>query len=214
METIKNKNLVAIVTGASQGIGRAVAEHFLKKQFKVIAADINENPEVKWWENHDLKSNLLFIKTDVGDESDVKKMINLSVENFGDNINVLVNNAGISNPYQWGKTLEDLSYEEWNKYISTNLNSVFLCSKYAIPYMKSPINGSIINISSTRALMSEPNGEAYNTTKGGMISLTHAIAISYGKHKIRSNCIVPGWIHTSKHVLNENDHAQHPIGIV
>jgi len=213
MEVVTNKkNLVAIVTGASQGIGKYVAEHFLKKQFKVVAADINDSVKNKWWETNEFKTNLIFIKTDVSKEDDVKNMVKTCIDNFGSSINVLVNNAAIANPYQFDKTIEQLSYDEWNKYIAINLSSVFLCCKYIIPYMKFPTNGSIINISSTRSLMSEPNSEAYAATKGGVNSLTHALALSYGKDRIRVNCVAPGWIHTaSDYELKEHDHDQHVI---
>jgi NAD(P)-dependent dehydrogenase (short-subunit alcohol dehydrogenase family) len=134
------------------------------------------------------------------------------VQTFGNNINVLVNNAAIANPYQFKKTLEELSLEEWNKYISTNISSVFLCSKYAIPFMKFPNNGSIINIASIRAMRTDANGEAYSTTKGGVIALTHSMAISFGKDKIRVNSVAPGWIDTTQQILTEKNHAAHPLG--
>jgi NAD(P)-dependent dehydrogenase (short-subunit alcohol dehydrogenase family) len=105
-------------------------------------------------------------------------------------INSLVNNAAISNPFLSGK-LEDVSLSEWNKFMTINLNSVFLCSKYSIPHLKKQKNSSIINISSTRALMSEKNSEGYAATKGGIVSLTHSMAISLGE-EIKVNCISPG----------------------
>ncbi|HRU00463.1 MAG TPA: SDR family oxidoreductase, partial [Victivallales bacterium] len=118
----------------------------------------------------------------------------------------------------FGKQIVDLSLNEWNDIINLNLTSAFLFSKYSIPIMRE--GSSIINISSTRAFQSEKNTEAYSAAKGGIISLTHALAISLGP-KIRVNCISPGWIQTDgwrkkseNRIINysEADHKQHPAG--
>jgi len=211
---MEKKKLLAIITGAAQGIGKSIAIEFIINNYNVAVADINEHVEDKWWEKEEYKFYVIFIKTDVSNEESVINMVSKSREAFGDDINVLVNNAAISNPYQYGKSLEELSYEEWNRYISVNLSSVFLCSKHVIPYMKEGRNGSIINIASTRALMSEPRCEAYAAAKGGVVSMTHSLAVSYGKYGIRANCVVPGWINSSDYEPSISDHEQHVVGRV
>jgi NAD(P)-dependent dehydrogenase (short-subunit alcohol dehydrogenase family) len=111
--------------------------------------------------------------------------------------------------------------EEWNRVIGTNLTGAFLCAKLTAPFLKKS-KGSIINISSTRALQSEPNTEAYTASKGGILALTHALAMSLGP-EIRVNCISPGWIDVSgikkkskanQIELSELDNLQHPAGRV
>jgi NAD(P)-dependent dehydrogenase (short-subunit alcohol dehydrogenase family) len=132
-------------------------------------------------------------------------------------LTALINNAGIANPVSG--PIERLSQEDWNRVLNTNLTGAFLMVKHNIPLLTQS-GGSIINIASTRALQSEPETEAYAATKGGLVALTHALAISLGP-KIRVNCISPGWIDVSqwqkippysREPLNEADHRQHPAG--
>ncbi len=198
-----------IVTGGAQGIGRATSEYFSQKGWNVMIADsdLEAAQEI---------TRGVFVETDVSDEQAVRWLIEKTVERFGQ-IDVLVNNAGIG----INKPITELSLGEWNKVLSTNLTGTFLCSKYAIPHLKKT-RGSIINIASTRALMSEANTEAYTASKGGIVALTHALAISLGPD-IRVNCISPGWIETrdlqksSKKqpvIHTEADKYQHPAGRV
>lgn len=120
-------------------------------------------------------------------------------------------NAGIS---KW-KSPYDLSIKEWDEIINTNLRSVFLLAREAARSMKKQNGGSIVNIASTRALMSEVNSEAYAASKGGIIALTHALAASFSKDKIQVNCISPGWIETQNYgQLSDTDHSQHFAGRV
>lgn len=209
-------NKVAIITGGGQGIGKATAKKLLEKNISVIIAEIDEEAGKEVEEEYSTLGNIKFIKTDISQEEDVKNMIAKTVEIFG-KINYLINNAGIS----INKHISELTLEEWNKVISVNLTGAFLCSKYAYPYLKKE-KGVIINISSTRAFMSEPNTEAYSASKGGIYALTHALAISLGP-EVRVNCISPGWIEVSEWKkkslrkppeLTELDHKQHPAGRV
>ena len=160
--------------------------------------------------------NLKFFQTDVSDEESVRNSVAASVDQFG-NISGLINNAAI----QIDKPVTELTLEEWNRLIGTNLTGAFLCVKHAAPFLKNT-KGSIINISSTRTFQSEPNTEAYSASKGGILSLTHALAMSLGP-EIRVNCISPGWIDVSaikkkskvnQIDLSEDDHLQHPAGRV
>lgn len=204
-----------IVTGGAQGIGKITAQHLLMNSFTVSIFDIDEEA-IREFEIESGYSSLAFFQTDISDEESVKKSVLLSNARFG-NISGLVNNAAI----QIDKPITQLSFDEWNRVIGINLTGAFLCSKYTVPFLKTA-NGSIINISSTRAFQSEPNTEAYSASKGGILSMTHALAVSLGP-EIRVNCISPGWIDVSevkkrskaKQVeLSEADHLQHPAGRV
>lgn len=122
-------------------------------------------------------------------------------------IDVLINNAGLGitkSPY-------DLTVDDWDYVLGTNLRGTFLCAREAASIMRTHGGGSIVNIASTRALMSEPNTEAYAASKGGILALTHALAVSLGPDNITVNAISPGWIETGNDEdLREIDHTQHP----
>lgn len=209
---------VAIVTGGGQGIGKAIAKRFLEEGMKVIIAEIDQEAGKETEAEYKHIGSILFISTDVSDESSVKSLLFETQKKFGA-IDVLVNNAGRANPEN--KPITELSLDDWNRTISTNLTGVFLCSKHSVTYLRKN-KGTIINIASTRALMSEPNTEAYSASKGGVVALTNALAISLSPD-IRVNCISPGWIDvsewqklTKRHrtELTEQDHQQHPVGRV
>jgi len=199
---MKFSDKVVIVTGASKGIGKAIADMYINEGAKVIVADIEEPTEVK----SEYPNNTTFIKTDVRVEQDIISLMKNVVEQFG-KIDILINNAGIS----VFKSFYELSVEEFDNVIHTNLRSVFLCSREAAKLMKQNKNGgSIINISSTRAYQSEPNTEAYSASKGGIIALTHALANSLANDFITVNSISPGWIETKDYDhLRNVDHEQH-----
>lgn len=203
-----SQSQVVIVTGASKGIGRGVAEAYSAKGFQVVLADMDKkNGEIM---SQQLVGSL-FIQTDVRKEQDVKKLMEQTIHTFG-RIDILINNAGKSD----FKPLFELSVEEWDDVINTNLRSVFLCSREAgLQMSKQESGGSIVNIASTRATMSEPNSEAYAATKGGIVSITHALASSLAEHRVTVNAISPGWIETGDYSeLRDIDHAQHLSGRV
>ena len=209
---------VAIVTGGGQGIGKAIAHRFLEEKLKVVIAEIDEEAGKETEEEFQSIGDIQFVQTDVSDENSVKQLIQQTINNFGE-IDLLVNNAAKAEPEN--PSITELSLENWNKIISSNLTGTFLCTKHSVPYLREK-RGAIINIASTRALMSEPNTEAYSASKGGILALTHALAISLGP-EIRVNCISPGWIDVSewkkksirqKPHLTELDHQQHPVGRV
>jgi len=138
----------------------------------------------------------------------VENAIGETIGAFG-RLDGLVNNAGIGTT----RPMEKLTLEEWNRVIGTNLTGTFLCSKLAVPHLRQS-KGAIVNIASTRARQSEANTEAYSASKGGIVALTHAMAVSLGPD-IRVNCISPGWIETDPDAVHsESDEAQHPCGRV
>lgn len=204
-----------IVTGGAQGIGKIISQELLTKGFAVSVFEVDKEA-IHEFRQESNNENIVFFQTDVSDENSVHKSFQLSFERFG-NISGLVNNAGIQN----NKPIAHLTLEDWNRVIGVNLTGTFLCAKHASAYLKIA-KGSIINMSSTRALQSEPNTEAYSASKGGILALTHALAVSLGP-EIKVNCISPGWIDVSgikkkseanPIELSKADHLQHPAGRV
>lgn len=197
---------VAVVTGGGKGIGAEIALHLLSQDWKVVVAEINPHRKA-----FDLKDpeRLFVVKTDVKKEASIKNMVDKTIHHFG-RMDCLINNAGLLPDEKI--TFEEITLAMWNEYITTNLTGAFLCSKYAYPYLKKE-RGTIVNIASTRALQSEGNCEPYAASKGGLVALTHELAISLAPD-VRVNCISPGWIHTQKEKLTRKDHAQHPVGRV
>lgn len=204
---MENRQQVVIVTGAGRGIGACIAQGFADKGAAVIVAERNEQDGLETAQAIVNKGGRsLFIQTDVGKPDEIVRLMEKSVAAFG-TIDILINNAGVS---RW-KSPYELEVAEWDEIIETNLRSVFLCSREAAKIMRKNGGGAIVNIASTRAHMSEPDSEAYAATKGGILALTHALAISLGADGIRVNAISPGWIETGdRELLRELDNLQHP----
>jgi len=189
---------VALVTGGAQGIGRGTALLLAGRGYRVAVADLHASRG---------KTALRFFECDVSKEPSVRACIRSVAKRFG-RLDALVNNAGITGPDNG--PVEKLSLAEWNRRIGTNLTGAFLMAKHAVPHLRRA-RGAIVNIASTRALQSEPDTEAYAASKGGLVALTHALALSLGP-EVRVNCISPGWI--SHKPVRKKDHAQHPVGRV
>jgi NAD(P)-dependent dehydrogenase (short-subunit alcohol dehydrogenase family) len=181
----------AIITGSSKGIGYGCAVVFARNGYNVVVVSRNEeegkNAEEKIASQH---GSAFYIRCDVSKEDQVKALIAKTTEAFG-RIDTLINNAG----YHISKNIEDTAIEEWEYIINTNLRSVFLCTKYAIPYLKKT-KGSVINMSSMVGVVGQGNAAAYSSTKGGMIAITKNLALDYAPYGITVNCIAPGWIET------------------
>ena len=204
----------ALITGGAQGIGQGIAKYLLAHKVQVMICDLDE--EAGQETKTELGQGLEFFRCDVCREADVQQAVNQTLSTFGE-LNAVVNNTGIG----ISKPLMELSLDNWHKVINTNLTSAFLFSKYALAHLKES-KGSIINIASTRALMSEANTEAYAASKGGIVALTHALAISLGP-EIRVNAISPGWIEVadwqkaSQRKIPDHsaaDKSQHPVNRV
>jgi NAD(P)-dependent dehydrogenase (short-subunit alcohol dehydrogenase family) len=207
---------VAVITGGGQGIGKAIAKTFMERGCAVVVADNDWEAGKETAEEYGQRGRIEFIPVDVSSEQEVTELVAAVGRRFA-RIDILVNNAAISA----NRSLEYLTIEDWNRVIGVNLTGPFLCAKHAAPYLRK-VRGSIVNIASTRAFMSEPDTEAYSASKGGIEALTHALAVSLGL-EIRVNCISPGWIDTGswkkrsrrEHTeLSEADHSQHPAGRV
>lgn len=198
---------IAVVTGAAQGIGRAIAQAFAGAGARVVVADIQEE------KGRAVAGDVggLFVRTDVSDSPSVQNLFAEVDRTYG-RVDVLVNNAGIGG---FGSMFAEDAEARWHRVLGVNLTGAFLCARHAAPLMKAAGGGSIINISSTRAFQSEPDTEAYGASKAGLLGLTHALAVSLGRYGIRVNAICPGWIETGDYdQLRPEDHAQHPAGRV
>ena len=202
---------VVIITGAGRGIGRCTALAYASEGARIVIA---ERDAAAGAETARLIAEsggeAAFIRTDVSIPGEVSAMVTRAVTQYG-RIDIVVNNAGFG---IWKSPL-DLAVEEWDIVINTNLRGAFLCAREAARFMKETGGGSIINIASTRAFMSEPGSEAYAASKGAVVALTHAMASSLAPYAVRVNCISPGWIETGDYdALRTEDHMQHFSGRV
>lgn len=214
---MKFMNKVVIVTGGGQGIGSCIAQSYAKEGAQVIIVDIDEEAgtETQGYITEN-RGNAYFFKTDISNEEQVEQMVDQVVNQFG-HVDILINNAGINAK----GTLFTRTVEDWNNVLAVNITGPYICTKYIAPHMKAE-GCSIINIASTRALMSEPHTEPYSASKGALLSLTHSLANSLSP-KIRVNAISPGWIDVSQWKkkkerkfihLTDKDHNQHLVGRV
>ncbi|HHH36727.1 MAG TPA: SDR family oxidoreductase [Gammaproteobacteria bacterium] len=200
-----------IITGGGQGIGRATALRLRDRGWRVVIAERDREAG----EELAAEEGICFLPCDVSREEEVRAMVREAAAGAG--LHALVNNAAISRR----KPLAELSLAEWQAVLDTNLTGPMLCAKHAAPHLAAK-GGAIVNIASTRALMSEANTEAYSASKGGLVALTHALAVSLGP-AVRVNCISPGWIETGDWkkrserripAHSPEDRAQHPVGRV
>ncbi|MBD2847760.1 SDR family oxidoreductase [Paenibacillus sp. IB182496] len=206
--------LGAIITGAAGGIGHILAESYAAKGYRVMLADKNETgvlEEAGRIAASGVGREVYAEAVDLRDPEAVAAMIAVAGEQLG-SVDVLINNAG----FGIGKSPYELSWEEWDSVLNTNLRGSFLCAREAAKLMRRQEGGgAIVNIASTRALMSEPHSEAYAASKGGLLALTHALAASLAPDRITVNCVSPGWIETGDYdALRLQDHEQHFSGRV
>ncbi|GAA0863224.1 elongation factor P 5-aminopentanone reductase [Paraclostridium tenue] len=183
----------ALVTGASRGIGKAIATLFAENGYNVLINYNNSEQEALDLYN-ELKSRGFSVdtyKADVSKKEEVNLMVNYCIGQF-EGIDVLVNNAGISKT----NLFTDISYEEWDEVISTNLNSVFYVTKKALQYMIPQMSGKIINISSIWGMVGGSYEVHYSTSKAAIIGMSKALAKELGPSNIQVNCIAPGVIQT------------------
>lgn len=185
---------VALVTGGARGIGAAIAARLGRDGYRVVTAD--RDPAAG---RH--------VVCDVADEAAVAALVADVAAREG-RLDALVCNAGI----MIRKPVGQLSLAEWSAVLATNLTSSFLLVRAAEAMLRAA-KGAVVTIASTRAGMSEPDTEAYAASKGGLVALTHALAVSLGPD-VRVNCISPGWIRTKGPAPTPEEHAFHPAGRV
>ena len=189
---------VALVTGGARGIGRAVAERLARDGWRVVVADRDAaDPAIP----------ARCVRADVSGEAAVGALVD-GVRAEEGRLDGLVCNAG----FMIRKPLRELSLAEWNAVLATNLTSTFLLVRAAERLLRAS-RGAVVTIASTRAHQSEPNTESYSASKGGVVALPHALALSLGPD-VRVNCVSPGWINAHGEALRPEDHAQHPAGRV
>jgi NAD(P)-dependent dehydrogenase (short-subunit alcohol dehydrogenase family) len=211
---------ILAVTGGGQGIGRATSLLFANAGYAVSIADVNAAAGREVARRIDASGGTaLFVRTDVGVPAQIDRWVAQTVRTLGCP-DVLVNNAGIGRC----APMLALKTRDFDRVIAVNLRGTFLCSqKFARHMARRRNGGAIVNIASTRAFMSEAGTEAYTAAKGGIVALTHGMAISLGPLGIRVNCVSPGWIETRdwqysarattpKH--SRRDRLQHPVGRV
>ncbi|MCG7363104.1 SDR family oxidoreductase [Roseomonas sp. ACRSG] len=189
---------VALVTGGAHGIGAGIAAHLAGKGWRVVTADLKQAPDAPG--RH--------VQADTADEAAVAALLDGIAAREG-RLDAMVCNAGI----MVRKPVEELSLAEWQRVLGTNLTGTFLLTRAGAKLLRASGHGAIVTIASTRAHMSEPNTESYSASKGGLLALTHALAVSLGPD-IRVNCVSPGWIDVAGEDLRPEDHAQHPAGRV
>ncbi len=208
------RNRVIFITGGAQGIGKGIARAFLEAGAKVVLVDCDREAGLAAEREMAALGEACFIEADIACEGAVKEAVAATLTRFG-RLDVLVNNAGINIL----KPLAELKLDEWQRVLAVNLTGALLCSRECAQELARR-KGAIVNIASTRALMSEADSESYAASKGGLVALTHALAVSLGPN-VRVNCISPGWIDVSTwrkngqhEQLSEADHRQHPAGRV
>lgn len=183
------KNKIAIVTGAGQGIGRAICVALAKEDAYIIAADMHEeNANATINIIKESRPNAIFVKTDVSDEDSVKKLYKKVLNDF-ETIDILVNNAGICRMMP----ILDIDVQEWDKIMAVNLRGTFLMSREAFRIMKENKKGKIINIASAAAKVGGlAAGAHYSASKAGVICFTKSLALQTAPYKINVNCVCPG----------------------
>ncbi|MBA2526248.1 MAG: 3-oxoacyl-ACP reductase FabG [Pyrinomonadaceae bacterium] len=185
---------VAIVTGAARGIGRAYCLAMAREGAHIVAVDVTDTVSTKA-AVEEIGVKGLALKADVSREEETHRMAQETIDAFG-RIDILVSNAALS-PEQ---PLDEITFADWRKVLSVDLDGVFLCAKAVIPQMKKQKSGRIINIASSTVFMSFPNLTHYITAKAGVIGMTRALATELGEYGILVNAISPGLTLTERTV--------------
>ncbi len=183
---------VAAITGASMGLGQAVATLFAAEGAQVVVADINAHEGQETVNRIRAQGGeAVLVQMDVRQAQDAERLTRATVESFG-RLDVLVNNVGV----QVNKDVVDTSEEEWDFVVDTNLKSMFLCSKYAVAQMRQQGGGNIICISSLSGLVGNGLQASYNASKHGVIGLVRSMAVDHASDNIRVNVVCPGSMNT------------------
>ncbi len=183
---------VAIITGASLGLGESIALLFAREGARVTVADIaDEKGEETVGQIEAEGGDATFMHVDVSQTADVERMVNATVETFG-HLDILVSNVGL----QVNKNVVDTTEEEWDHVLNTNLRSMFLCSEWAIPQMIKNGGGNIVQIASLSGLVGNAQQASYNASKHGVIGLAKCMAIDHAPDNIRVNVVCPGSMNT------------------
>lgn len=182
-----------VVTGGASGIGRATALEFAREGARVALGDIDPQQGEKTAAMiRERGGEAVFVQGDIAREDDCRQLLDAAVHTFG-GVDVLFNNAGI-NPLE-GSIL-DVGVDQWRRVFAVNVDSIFHCSRFAIPEMRKAGGGRIINTASPASFKGWPNNVAYISSKGAVMALTRSMAMDLAKESIRVNALVPGLIMT------------------
>ena len=203
-------NKIILITGTNAGIGKSIVKLLEKEKCTIIATSRKKNKKNK--------KNIFYYNLDVTNENQWRELINYIKKNFG-KLDVLINNAGV----RVSGDLENTSLELWNNIINTNLTSIFLGCKYALPLLKKGKNASIVNLASITSIRGVKNMIAYAASKGAIVSFTASLALDLAKNGIRVNAVAPGAVDTkmvwslkkeinSMKKFNQRMKEAHPIG--
>jgi NAD(P)-dependent dehydrogenase (short-subunit alcohol dehydrogenase family) len=186
------KAKVAIVTGGGAGIGRATASAFAREGASVVIADTDESAGSRTAaEIAAAGGKAIFVRCDISKGAHVRDMVARAASEFG-GVDILHNNAGV---VRYG-TVVDMSEQDWDFILNTNLRGSFLTCKHVIPEMKKRGGGAIVNTASVQAFASQRTVAAYSASKGAIVSFTKTVALDHAADNIRCNCIAPGSVHT------------------
>ena len=195
---MKEREEVAVVTGAGRGIGRRVALVLAEEGFRVAANDLNA-PDATVAELHDAGAGAIALPGDVSDEAAVRAMVGAVMDEFG-RVDVLVNNAGISTIVP----AEETTLADWSRTLAVNLTGPFLTCREFGRAMLEAGSGSIVNVSSVAGLLGVGDRAAYNASKHGLVGLTRTLAAEWGGRGVRVNAVCPGWVKTE---MDDEDQA-------
>jgi NAD(P)-dependent dehydrogenase (short-subunit alcohol dehydrogenase family) len=191
LDTFKLDGKVVIITGAGRGLGRAMAIRFADCGADIVAASRTlAQLEETAAEVRKRGRKCLIVPTDVSRSEQVNAMAVAAFKEFGE-VDVLINNAGIGED-SFGKTIEEITDEEWHRGVDTNLSSQFYAARAVLPHMVARKRGKIINVASGYGLRGGKHNYMYACSKGAILQLTRSLALTYAEHNIQTNCIVPG----------------------
>ncbi|MGQ3412497.1 SDR family NAD(P)-dependent oxidoreductase [Natrinema sp. LN54] len=196
----------ALVTGASSGIGNAIAAEFGRQGANVVVADIRKEPKLEderpvFEKLEEAGADATFVETDVSSADDAEAAVETAVSEYG-GLDILVNNAGIYHQYQAHETPD----EAWNDIIDVNLGGTFLLTRAAIPALRDSDNAKIINLASIYGLVGGENSAAYCASKGGVANVTRQLSLDYADDEVNVNALAPGIIKTAQnHEWRETD---------
>ena len=206
------ENKVALITGGTRGIGKAIAKKFAENGYDLIINYVSENTDLEKLKK-DINSNneILFVRANVGDFNSCEELVKKAIEKFG-KIDVLVNNAGITRD----NLIMRMKEEDFDKVINTNLKGTFNVTKNVVPYMMKKRSGKIVNISSVVGVSGNAGQCNYAASKAGIIGFTKSIAKELASRNILANCIAPGFIDTDmtevlSDSVKENINSQIPL---
>jgi len=211
MATLAGK--VAIVTGAAQGIGRGIAQALAQAGAAVMLADVNADAGTATAAELAAQGGeSRYRHADVTQEADVRALVDATVAHYG-RLDIIVNNAGIVAV----QTVEESSVDDWDQVMAVNVRSIFLTTKCALPFLRAAGGGAILNIASVSSFVGQQGTPAYCASKGAVLMLTKALALDYGRERVRVNCLCPGITDTpmlrfhARHEADPDAHLQHRL---